>query len=133
MIIKISAHPPFAAQIILNGHEYVASRAKGAGVEFTKEGNCSTHISDAAGLGRVADTSSAESAIGRLTRVCERWICTCLNLALESEEQTASGYQYSVHQVGYSHNPIFQVGGQMEKVFQALVDRTRAPLDARRV
>jgi hypothetical protein len=133
--IKISGHPPFAAQIILNGHEYVASRAKEAGVEFTKEGNCFTHISDAAGLGRVADTLSAEPAIGRLTRVCERWIYTCLNLALDSEEQTASGfrYQYSVYQVEYSRNLLFQVGGQMEKVFQALVDRTRAPLDVRRI
>jgi hypothetical protein len=38
--IKISGHPPFPAQIILNGHEYVACRARKAGIQFTKEGNC---------------------------------------------------------------------------------------------
>ena len=70
-------------------------------MEFTKEGNGFTHISDAAGLARVADTLSAAPARGRLTRVCERWIDTCLSLALDSEEQTASGfrYQYAVCRV----------------------------------
>ena len=133
--IKISGHPPFAAQIILNGHEYVACQAKHAGVEFTKGGNCFIHISDAAGLARVADTLSAEPAIGRLTQVCERWIYTCLSLALDSQEQTASGFRYqdSVYQAEYSCNLLFQVGGQMEQVFQALVDRTRAPLDVQRI
>ena len=133
--VKISGHPPFAAQIILNGHEDVACQAKQAGVEFTKSGNCFIHISDAAGLARVADTLSAEPAIGRLTQVCERWIYTCLSLALDSEEQTASGfrYQYSVYQAEYSRNLLFQVGGQMEQVFQTLVDRTRAPLDVQRI
>ncbi len=37
--IKMSGHPPFPAQVILNGHEYVASQAKAAGIGFTKEGN----------------------------------------------------------------------------------------------
>jgi hypothetical protein len=29
--IKMSGHPPFGAQIILNGHEYVARQAEAAG------------------------------------------------------------------------------------------------------
>ena len=56
--IKISGHPPFPAQVILNGHEYVACQARKAGIGFTKEGNCFTHISDAAGLAKIADTLS---------------------------------------------------------------------------
>src|ERR1700680_690605 len=56
--IKISGHPPFPAQVILNGHEYVACQARKAGIGFTKEGNCFTHISDAAGLTKIADTLS---------------------------------------------------------------------------
>jgi hypothetical protein len=43
--IKISGHPPFPAQVILNGHEYVACQARKAALGFTKEGNCFTHIS----------------------------------------------------------------------------------------
>ena len=42
LTIKISGHPPFPAQVILNGHEYVACQARKAGIAFTKEGNCFT-------------------------------------------------------------------------------------------
>jgi hypothetical protein len=38
--IKMSGHPPFGAQVILNGHEYVARQALAAGIGFVKEGNC---------------------------------------------------------------------------------------------
>jgi hypothetical protein len=74
--IKISGHPPFPAQVILNGHEYVACQARKAGISFTKEGNCFTHISDAAGLAKIADTLSAKRTIGQLSQACERWIYT---------------------------------------------------------
>jgi hypothetical protein len=100
--IKISGHPPFPAQVILNGHEYVACQASKAAIRFTKEGNCFTQISDAAGLAKIADTLSGQQAIGRLCLVCERWIySSCLCFALELEEQKRSGfhYQYSNYQV----------------------------------
>jgi hypothetical protein len=38
LTIKISGHPPFPAQVILNGHEYVACQARKAAIAFTKEG-----------------------------------------------------------------------------------------------
>ncbi len=42
LTIKMAGHPPFGAQVILNGHEYVACQARKAGISFTKEGNCFT-------------------------------------------------------------------------------------------
>src|SRR6266704_3975226 len=42
--IKMSGHPPFPAQVILNGHEHVAALARAAGIGFAKEGNCFTEI-----------------------------------------------------------------------------------------
>ena len=42
LVIKMSGHPPFGAQVILNGHEYVAIAAQGEGIGFTKEGSCFT-------------------------------------------------------------------------------------------
>ena len=36
--IKMSGHPPFSAQVILNGHEYVAAAAQAGGIGFTKSG-----------------------------------------------------------------------------------------------
>ena len=136
LTIKISGHPPFPAQVILNGHEYVACQARKAGISFTKEGNCFTDISDAAGLAKIADTLSEQRAIGRLSQVCERWIySTCLCFALDFEEQRRSGfrYHYSTYQIEYSRNLVFAVGGHMEQVFQALIDRSRAPLDLRKI
>jgi len=134
--IKISGHPPFPAQVILNGHDYVACQARKAGIGFTKEGNCFTNIADAAGLAKIADTLSGKRTIGRLSQACERWIdTTCLCFALDLEEQKQSGfyYQYSNYQVEYSRNLIFEIGGQMDQVFQALIDRSRVRLDLKTV
>ena len=134
--IKISGHPPFPAQVILNGHEYVACQAAKAGIRFTKEGNCFTEISDAAGLARIADTLSGQQAIGRLQSVCERWIyssCLCFGLELEEQKRSGFHYQYSNYQVEYSRNLIFSSGREMDEVFQALIDRSRVLLDLQKV
>jgi hypothetical protein len=66
-----------------------------------------------------------------LNQVCERWIYTCLCFGLDFDEQKRSGfrYQYSTYQIEYSGNLLFQVGGHLDQVFQALIDRSRAPLD----
>src|SRR6266851_563859 len=130
--IKMAGHPPFGAQIILNGHEYVACQARKAHLTFTKDSNCFTHITNAARLAKIADTLAEEPAIGRLTQVCEQWIySTCLCFALDSDEQERTGfhYSYSVYQVEFSRNLLFRSGGQMEDLFQRMVDRTRARLD----
>jgi hypothetical protein len=134
--IKMSGHPPFPAQVMLNGHEYVACQAAKAGIRFIKEGNCFTDISDAAGLAKIADTLSEASTIGRLSQVCERWIYSaCLCFALDLEEQKRSGfrYQYSNFQLEYSRNLVFDLGGQMEQVFQTLIDRSRASLNLKTI
>lgn len=131
LTIKLSGHPPFGAQVMLNGHEYVACRAQTAGCGFRKEGNCFTAISDPVGLARVADTLSRSETIGRLGQVIERWIYSaCLVFGLDLEEQAQSGfrYAYSVYQLEYSRNLLFHSGARMDQVFGAIVDRTRARL-----
>jgi hypothetical protein len=134
--IKISGHPPFPAQIMLNGHEYVACQARKAGITFTKQGNCFTDVSSPAELAKIAETLSEQRTIGRLSQLCDRWIYSaCLCFALDLEEQRLSGfhYQYSNYQIEYSRNLIFEVGGQMEQVFQALIDRSRVLLDLKTI
>lgn len=134
--IKMSGHPPFGAQVILNGHEYVACQATRRSLGFVKEGNCFTAVERIAELAHVAEALSDPRTVGRLSQLCERWIYTaCLYFALEPEEQERSGfrYQYAVYQVEYSRNLIFKSGAQMEQVFQDLVDRNRAHLGLRRI
>src|SRR6266851_663581 len=134
--IKMAGHPPFGAQIILNGHEYVACQARKLHLTFTKEGNCFTHLADPARLATIADILSDVDIIGRLIQVCERWIysaCLCFALDVEEQERTWFRYAYSVYQVEYSRNLLFDIGSQMEQVFERMVDRTRARLDVPRV
>jgi hypothetical protein len=134
--IKISGHPPFPAQIMLNGHDYVACQARKAGLTFSKQGNCFTHVSSPAALAKIAETLSEQRTIGRLSQVCDRWIysaCLCFALDLEEQRLSTFHYQYSNYQVEYSRNLIFEVGGQMEQVFQALIDRSRVRLDLKTV
>lgn len=134
--IRISPHPPFGAQIFLNGHEYVARQAKRAGLDFEKESNCFTKMSDAAALTQIADTLNTAGVIGQLRQVCERWLySTCLYFALSLAEQrqTHFAYQYSVFQVELSRNLLFHKGGQMEQLFENLVDRMRSAFDLKRL
>lgn len=130
--IKMSGHPPFGAQVILNGHEYVAARARAAGIGFTKEGNCFTRVADPAGLAQIADTLSHPATAGRLSQVCDRWIysaCLCFGLDLDEQARSGFRYGYSVFQVEYSRNLIFAYGRQMDRVFNTVLDRTRSRLD----
>jgi hypothetical protein len=79
---------------------------------------------------------SDDRTIGRLRDACERWIYSaCLCFALDLDEQQRSGfrYQYSNYQLEYSRNLVFTVGGRMDAVFQALIDRTRRRMDLRTV
>ena len=134
--IKLCPHPPFPAQIILNGHEYVAIQARRQKIDFTKEDNCFTVIDDAAGLAKIADTMKADSFVGRLVQVCERWIysaCLCFALDLAEQQKCGFRYSYSVFQAEYSRNLLFTRGTTMEQFFQSLIDRTRAPLNIKTV
>ena len=136
VVIKISGHPPFGAQIILNGHNYVARRAERAGIAYTKEGNCFTTIDEPPRLARFADTLSRPAAIGRLRQVCDRWIySSVLCFALDASEQEAAGarYAYSIYQVEYSRNLLFRDGAVMDQVFNRVVERTRPRLDVPRL
>ncbi len=132
LTIKMSGHPPFGAQVILNGHEYVACAGQAAGIGFTKEGNCFTAVDDPERLAQLADTLSSPEAIGRLSQVIDRWIytaCLCFGLDLDEQARSGFGYAYSIYQVEYSRNLVFASGAVMDRMFDTVVDRTRARLD----
>ena len=134
--IRMCGYPPFGAQLILNGHEWVEREAQRTCLTAVKEGNCFVEGSDFAAVNRVAARLHQESVIGRLRELCERWIYfTCLCFALTHEEQKRIGfaYQYSVFQLELSRNLLFLRGTTMDEVYQKLIDRTRAPLDLKQV
>jgi hypothetical protein len=133
--IRMSGHAPFATQVILNGHEYLAAQAIKAGISYQKEGNCFTQVGGT-DLTQIAETLSSPEAVGLLGQVCERWLyssCLCFALSLEEQERTGFRYDYSIYQVEYSRNLLFKRGRHMEQLFEALIDRTRTRLDVKRL
>ena len=90
-MIKLAGHAPFAAQVILNGDEYVAVAAQAAGTGFAKEGNCFTGTADPVGLAQIAGTLPHDAAAGRLSQVIDRWIytaCLIFGLDLAGQQRT---------------------------------------------
>ncbi len=131
LTIKMSGHPPFGLQVMLNGHEWVERQARRQTISVSKEGNCFVGGSFQA-LDGLADSLCDEHVIGRLTEVCDRWAySSCLCFALELEEQRRSGfhYRYSAYQVEYSRNLLFIRGTALDAVFQGTIERTRQYLD----
>jgi hypothetical protein len=134
--IRMCGYPPFGAQLILNGHEWVEREARRKCLTTVKRGNCFVEGSDFSAVNRVAARLHQDNAIGRLRELCERWVySTCLSFALTHEEQKRSifAYQYSVFQLELSRNLLFSRGTTMDEVYQKLIDRTRAPLDLKQV
>lgn len=136
LIVRMSGHVPWGAQIILNGHEYTACQARKLGLSFEKEGNCFTDVDGITQLNQIAGTLRSPDAIGLLKKVCERWIyssCLCFALGFDEQEKTGFRYAYSVYQAEYSHNLLFQHGTQMEQLFEGIIERTRPWLNVERV
>ena len=135
LTIKMSGHPPFGMQVMLNAHEWVERRARKQTVSVIKEGNCFVGGSFQA-LDQIADTLCENHIIGRLTEVCERWVySSCLCFGLDIEEQRRSGfrYQYSGYQLEYSRNLLFKRGATLDEVYQSMIERTRRLLDVDRL
>ena len=123
--IGISPHPPFAAKIILNGHDWLARRADRRGLSYQKRENCLVEITDAKPLQELADTLSE----GHLFEVCRRWIPRVL-MGLTAEEIRASCIQREFYfmQAEYSHNMLFRQPRHLNWVYQAMIDNTRQRL-----
>ena len=123
--IGISPHPPFAAKIIVNGHEWLAQRAGQRGLVYQKHENCLTEITDAQALQELADTLSE----GHLLEVCQRWMPRVM-MGLTAEELKASGIerQFSLMQTEYAHNMLFRQPRHLSWVYQAMIDDTRQQL-----
>jgi hypothetical protein len=132
--IRICGYPPFGAQVIANGHEWVERQARKRSLLVHKEGNCFTGGTDFQALNQIAKTLRAAHAVGRLTKVCDRWLYSaCLCFALDSEEQKRSRfqYQYSFYQLENSRNLLFKRGDTLDEVYEKLLDRTRRALDVK--
>jgi hypothetical protein len=131
LTVKMSGHPPFAMQVMLNAHEWVERRACKETISCCKEGNCFVGGSFQV-LDQIADTLCEDHTIGRLAEVCERWVyssCLCFGLEIEEQQRSRFRYQYSAYQLEYSRNLLFKSGAVLDAVYQGMLERTRRLLD----
>jgi len=136
MIIRMCSYPPFGAQIILNGHEWVASQASRQGVPIHKTDNCFVEGSEYQALEHIAKALRNPSAKGQLFRACDRWVYSsalCFGLSLADQERTNFRYRYSFFQLEYSRNLLFKRGRRMDEIFQKVIERTRGKMDVKRL
>jgi len=134
--IRLCGHRPFAALIMLNGHEWLERTARGEPVRFNKHSNCFVEGSDWRGLDRLGSRLCHEHVFLGLAEVCERWIySSCLCFALTRQEQLRSGfnYQFCCYQIEYSRNLVFKSGRELDGFYQSLVERTWPLLDLPRL
>ena len=123
--LRMSAHPPFGAQILLNGHEWLERQARKEAIGYSKQGNCFVGGSDLPALNSLAAGLQGSSGLGRLAQVCDRWIysaCLCFDLTAQPQERSQFHYSYSSYQLEYSRNLLFKSGHQLDQVYQGLID-----------
>jgi hypothetical protein len=134
--IRMCSYPPFGAQVILNGHEWVERQARRGRVAAVKDGNCFIEGSDFSAICRVARKFERAETIAHLRELCDRWVysaCLCFALPHEDRKRSGFSYRYSVFQLELSRNLLFRRGSTMEEVYQKLVERTRVPLALKQV
>ena len=130
--IRMWGYPPFGAQVILNGHEWVERQARQQKTIAAKSGNCFVEGSDLGQVNRLAARLQRPWAIGQPAALRQRWIYSsapCFGLTREEQTRGRFAYQYSVFQLELSRNPLFGRGATLDEVYQKLIDRTRQPLD----
>jgi hypothetical protein len=130
--VRLCGYPPWGAQVILNGHEWVERAATREQVCLCKSGNCFVEGTDYPVVDRLAERLTQPELPEQLAALCQRWLysaCLCFGLPADEQARTDFAYRYSVWQLEYSRNFLFRDPATLEEVFQKLLDRTRQPLD----
>jgi hypothetical protein len=132
VVVRLCGYPPWGAQVIVNGHEWVERAACAQKLRVVKAGNCFVEGSDFAALDRLAAQLTAPAFGPQLQGLCARWLgsaCLCFALPVAEQERTGFRYAHSIWQLELSRNFLFKQAAVLEEVFQKMIDRTRAPLD----
>ena len=129
---KISVHPPFGLQVLVNGHDWVMRQARRRQVSYQARGNAFVG-GDFAALDRLAARLLDGAELERqLQALCERWVyraCLIHTMSLEEQQRSGFAYHWSFYQLEYSRNLLFQNPATLESCYQGLLDRTRRTFD----
>jgi hypothetical protein len=132
VMVRMCGYPPFGAQVVFNGHEWVRRQARHHHYRVVQEGNCFVAGSNFPAIDLLSVRLLGEELAPSLQAACERWLysaCLCFGLRVEDQTRSRFRYRFSVWELEYSRNLLFRDGQLLDQVYQKLLDRTRGPLD----
>ena len=107
---------PFAIQVAVNGHNYLARQMRRAGLQFVQEGNVFTQLDDAARAQGLADHFERENWPRRLRQLARRV------MPLMGDVLSCYAYYWVVDQAEYATDLIFTNRAALASLYPHLLD-----------
>jgi hypothetical protein len=121
---------PFSITYYLNGHHFIEQQLRSAGIQFRKDDNAFLSVADAHALQTAADALSAKLIRTRL----DYWTLVVGPKFSKQDRQAINlGRYYSLQQVEYCRNLVFQRNFPIHKLFERSCDLGLLRLSADRI
>jgi hypothetical protein len=110
--LRVPTWAPFRLQFYCNGHGWLASRLRQAGVEFEMADNAFVHIADYAKAQRLADRLEARALHRRLDQLARR-LCPVVR-------QFPQGIHWSLMQAEYATDVVFRSQADLRPLYEEI-------------
>jgi hypothetical protein len=121
MSVCVGTYLPFAIQIYLNGHEFVARRLAGQGVRFRKYDNALLWVDDVSALRAAVDALTSDVIEQR----CRYWASRLAPRFTPYERRAAHlpGYAFSIAQLEYAQDIVFSQKAHIDATMRRLAEQ----------
>jgi hypothetical protein len=110
--VRVPTWAPFRLQFYFNGHNWLASKLRAAGIEYEMLDNAFVRIVDFAEAQRLAD----DLDIARLHAVLDSYATLCCPAVTTLEK----GYHWSIMQIEYSTDIVFKRQADLAPIYDAI-------------
>jgi len=111
--LRVPTWCPFRLQFYFNGHNYLASQLKSAGIEFTMRDNAFTRIADWSRAQQLSDNFDVSQLHPRLDQLAARYCPVIAQLGVT--------YHWSLMQVEYATDIVFKRQNDLADLYQELI------------
>ena len=110
--VRVPTWAPFRLQFYFNGHNWLASKLRAAGIEYEMLDNAFVRVVDFAKAQRLAD----DLDIARLHAVLDSYATLCCPAVTTLEK----GYHWSIMQIEYSTDIVFKRQADLAPIYDAI-------------
>lgn len=125
MYIRLQTWFPFAIQVYLNGHDWLAAKMRKAGLGFVQEDNAFVQLDDPERAQRMADQFQGLPWIRQLKRWARQ-----VNPLLSEDWLGGKQYYWVLEQAEYSTDLIFKSAAALNRLYERLLDYATVSLSA---